>query len=70
MKIERQLLTPEEVAGYLQVAVKTIYKWSSEGTIPAVKISSRCVRFNVAQVDKWLVKKSQPGRLTRSVALD
>ena len=63
-------MTPEEIAGYLQVAVKTIYKWSSEGTIPAVKISNRCVRFKLAQVDRWLERKCQPGRLTRSIPLD
>ena len=32
------MLTPEEVAKYLKVAVETVWRWCRKGTLPAVKI--------------------------------
>jgi excisionase family DNA binding protein len=48
------LLSPEDLADYLQVPVKTIYNWRSARKGPrAVKVG-RHVRFRQADVDAWL----------------
>ena len=33
-----ELLTPNEVADFLKVPVKTVWRWCRNGTLPAVKI--------------------------------
>jgi excisionase family DNA binding protein len=48
-----QLMTVEEVANYLRVTKKTIYRLLRQGRIPATKIG-RQWRFNKTLVDKWL----------------
>jgi len=52
MKSEDRLLTVKQIAGYLQVKLKTIYKWTSQGRIPCIKFSGRCVRFDLEKVKK------------------
>ena len=34
---EKRLYTVQEVASYLQVSVKTLYKWKSQGKINIIK---------------------------------
>jgi len=48
-----QLMTVEEVAGYLRVTEKTIYRLLRRGKIPATKVGHQW-RFNKTLVDKWL----------------
>ena len=47
MEMNKELLTPQEVADYLKVDVRTIYRWLNNGSLPGVKI-----------VDNWRIKKS------------
>jgi excisionase family DNA binding protein len=48
-----ELLTLEEVAEYLRVTQKTIYRMVTKGSIPATKVGHQW-RFNKASVDNWL----------------
>ncbi len=48
-----ELMTVEEVAGYLRVTKKTIYRLLKRGDITAVKVG-RGWRFKKVSVDKWL----------------
>ncbi len=48
-----ELLTVEEVAEYLRVTRKTIYRLLKRNKIPAIKIS-RQWRFDRASIDEWL----------------
>lgn len=52
-----QLMTVEEVAGYLRVTEKTIYRLLRQGRIPSSKVG-RQWRFNKTVVDKWLERNS------------
>ena len=52
-----ELITVEEVASYLRVTKKTIYRLLRQGGIPATKIG-RQWRFDKASIDKWLRQKS------------
>jgi excisionase family DNA binding protein len=65
----RGLLTPQEIASYLQISDKTIYKWSSQGRIPCIKFSKKCVRFDLEKVRNWYASMEQKGRRTKRVEL-
>ena len=49
-----ELLTTEQVASRLNVAVKTVRKWRYEGRLPAVKVGKRLVRYKWGSVLEWL----------------
>jgi len=51
-----ELMTLEEVAAYLRVTKKTIYKLLRKGDIPAAKVG-RSWRFEKTTIDKWLREK-------------
>ena len=48
-----KLMTVKEVADYLRVTEKTIYRLLKRGSIPATKVGHQW-RFNKASIDKWL----------------
>ena len=60
------LLTAAEIAKYLGVPVSTIYKWTHEGFIPHVKLG-KLLRFRLADVERWVEKRSKTGRLRRGI---
>ncbi len=51
------LMTVREVAAYLRVTEKTIYRLLKRGEIPAAKVGHQW-RFSRAFIDKWLQRKS------------
>ena len=52
-----ELMTVEEVAQYLRVTRKTIYRLLKQGKIPATKVNKQW-RFKRASIDDWLQQKS------------
>jgi len=48
-----ELLTVREVADYLRVTQKTVYRLLQQGSIPALKVSHSW-RFDKAAIDDWL----------------
>ncbi len=52
-----ELMTVEEVARYLKVTEKTIYRLLEHGALPAVKVGHQW-RFDKANVDRWLRNSS------------
>jgi len=52
-----QFMTVREVADYLRVSEKTIYRLLRRGSIPATKVG-RQWRFNKASIDGWLQRDS------------
>jgi excisionase family DNA binding protein len=51
---DRPLGTPEEVAGYLQVPLKTLAQWRCHGDGPQYHKVGRHVRYRWADVETWL----------------
>jgi excisionase family DNA binding protein len=47
-----QLLTPEQCAAFLQVAVNTLYVMKSQGRIPHRKVGGR-LRFDFGEIVEW-----------------
>ena len=64
-----ELMTVEEVADYLRVTEKTIYRLLKQGKIPAVKVG-RQWRFEKARIDEWLHQSSVGTRATILVVDD
>lgn len=52
----------EDLAEYLGDSKRTIYKYIKDGTCPPyIRISSKNIKFDKADVDRWLEsKKVQP----------
>ena len=54
----REVMTLRECALYLQVSPYTMYKYASDGFIPAFKLGNRW-RFKRSAVDKWIERQSE-----------
>ncbi len=62
-----QLLTPQELARWINVKPSTIYKWSALGYIPRVKLGGNIkgsIRFVRIEIMKWLKRRAKRGRST------
>jgi excisionase family DNA binding protein len=52
------LLTAQDVAQMLGVSIDTIYDWIADGTLPAVRLTSRTLRFTPAAIDEFVESAS------------
>ncbi|MBA2948506.1 helix-turn-helix transcriptional regulator [Streptomyces himalayensis] len=52
------LATPEEVAAYLGVPVKTLYQWRHRRIGPNALKVGRHLRYRWPEVDEWLAAQS------------
>ena len=63
--METDILTLEEVRGYLKIPKPTLYALAQAGRIPAAKIG-RHWRFRKSDIDQWLMKQTW-NRLPKSL---
>ena len=63
-----ELMTVEELANYLRVTKKTIYRLLEQGNIPAMKVG-RQFRFNKASIDKWMQRNSRESKAPSPLGL-
>lgn len=62
------LLTPEEAAARLSVAVQTLAHWRVRGTGPSfIHLSARCVRYSESALEQWLSERLQLSTAENSV---
>lgn len=53
-----QLMSIEDLAVYLGDSKRTIYKYIASGDCPPyIKISTKNIKFDMSDVDAWLVSK-------------
>lgn len=64
-----ELLTVEEVAQYLRVTTKTIYRLLKKGTIPTSKVG-HLWRFDKGTIDTWLKENASPSKVSILVVDD
>ena len=57
-----KLLNVQEAAEYLGLAPGTVYHMISEERMPVTRLSKRCVRFRLDDLDKWLEERTAPAR--------
>jgi excisionase family DNA binding protein len=50
--MEKNLIGPKELAGYLDISINTIYSWVNMRKIPFFKIG-RLVKFDLKEIDNW-----------------
>ena len=62
-------MTVKELADYLRVTEKTVYRLLKQGKIPAIRINHQW-RFRKSLIDEWLHKNSVGGKATIRVADD
>ncbi|MCC6574436.1 MAG: helix-turn-helix domain-containing protein [Planctomycetes bacterium] len=65
--MEDDLMTAGDVAALLKVPKSWVFRASSEGRIPKIVISRRCVRFKRSDVEAMLKLKYKPARHDESV---
>ena len=59
---DERFMTLKEVAEYLHLNERTVYKWAQEGTIPGSKLGSTW-RFRRSEIDLWFEQRKnvRPG---------
>ncbi|NIQ38698.1 MAG: helix-turn-helix domain-containing protein [Proteobacteria bacterium] len=55
----RPVMTIEQLAEYLQIGKRSLYKLAREGEIPAKKILNKW-RFDRHQIDAWIRQQGGP----------
>lgn len=55
IEAELDILTLEEVANYLRVTKRTLYKLAQEGTLPAFKLGGTW-RFRRDELNQWITE--------------
>jgi excisionase family DNA binding protein len=52
-----RLMDIKAVASWTGLSVGTLYHLISQRRIPVVRISSRCVRFRLSDLEKWIAER-------------
>ncbi len=55
-RVTHQLMTPPQLADYLQIKVSTLYVWVSKRLIPFRKVG-HLLRFDLHEIDEWTKTK-------------
>lgn len=59
-------MTPEELATFLKVPIRTVYRYVQNGSIPFLRINARRVRFSKSDVVTALSKRGlSPTKMER-----
>lgn len=61
IKMNEEVMTLRELARYLKVDKKTIYRLVKEGKIPSFKVRGQW-RFKKGLIDKWIEEKSSSNK--------
>ena len=51
------MVKAKDISTLCGVTLQTILKWARENRIPHHRISARCLRFDVTEVNAWLQAK-------------
>jgi excisionase family DNA binding protein len=59
-----RLLTTREVADRLGVMPETVLRWIESRGLPAIRLTSRALRYDEGELDAWLAERTTaaPGR--------
>jgi len=61
---EGEILTIKEVADFLKVTERTIYRLAAAKKIPAFKVGGTW-RFRRREIDQWITEQTEKGRQGR-----
>ncbi|MGB4056832.1 MAG: helix-turn-helix domain-containing protein [Alphaproteobacteria bacterium] len=54
--MKTDVMTIRELAAYLKMAEKTLYRLAAEGAVPGFKVGGSW-RFRKSEIDKWIKKQ-------------
>jgi excisionase family DNA binding protein len=54
----REVMDIRQASGYLGISPDTLYKYASEGFVPAFKLGNRW-RFKRSRLDEWMDQQSE-----------
>ena len=57
--LQKEVLTFNEAAIYLEVSHSHLYKMTSTGTVPCYKPNGKKIYFNRKELDSWLLSNRQ-----------
>lgn len=57
MSDEKILVNTRELAALTGFSEGTLRHWVSEMRVPVVRLSARCVRFRLSDIEEWLAGK-------------
>jgi predicted DNA-binding transcriptional regulator AlpA len=57
---EKLLIDIHELSDLTGIAVGSLYHWASEGRLPCVRLSARCLRFSLPAIREWLAGLNEP----------
>ncbi len=60
-----QILTVKEVAEYLKVNDRTVYRMATAGDIPAFKVGASW-RFKLSELELWMEKQHNQSQQTKT----
>jgi excisionase family DNA binding protein len=62
-KLEKNdsILKPPEIAEYLRIPLRTLYKLCNEGKVPATRVGKHW-RFRKKEIDKWFAENNVVGK--------
>jgi excisionase family DNA binding protein len=59
---DEQLLTPQQAARYLNVALRTLQSWRQRGIgPPSIKLPSGVRRYRKDDLDRWIAEHREDG---------
>ena len=64
----REVMDIRQASDYLGISPDTLYKYASEGFVPAFKLGNRW-RFKRSLLDQWMVEKSGARSLKSEIAV-
>lgn len=56
--METDVITVRELAVYLKMAEKTLYRLAAEGSVPGFKVGGAW-RFRKSEIDKWIIRQEK-----------
>ena len=66
---QQAIFTLDELAAYLKVGKRTLYRLASHGEIPAFKVGGTR-RFRQSEIDRWINDQTQAGRKKEVIRTD
>ncbi len=58
---EKRCLAPREAAALVGISERLVYQLLSSGEIPSFKITARCRRIRLEDLDAWLDERREGG---------
>jgi len=66
---QQAIFTLDELAAYLKVGKRTLYRLAAHGEIPAFKVGGTW-RFRQSEIDRWINDQIQAGRKKEVIRTD